>query len=375
MQTTVSSNQQGLDAVLIERLNKRIEHGAPNAQAALTRLMNEAVIARDFLEPIGVSVKNSGEEPRVTFNANGHVHLLMGGEAFTLANHAVGQVAEKLRIPTRYLRDLSNGNEWERKLAARILNEHSGWTDRKRMLIRAVGNEVRGVLSDSYKPMDSEILVKSFTEAAYAKGAQLVDGHMSDTKIFLEALMPQPIAVPTVNNGVAQMAFGIRFSTSDYGDGLLRVDSFMMRGVCLNGMVSESHIKKLHLGSRMPENFLFSKETYMYNAQANASAINDAVQYILSPENIREKAEQIQRASHLEIDAPSELRRVGAKKFSKEEFGEIEKVLINGDPADGLSGKSTMWKLINGITAYSRDIDPIRSRELQSIAGGLLATV
>lgn len=36
------------------------------------------------------------------------------------------------------------------------LKEHSGWTQRTRVLIRTVGSEVRGVLSGSYKRLNSK---------------------------------------------------------------------------------------------------------------------------------------------------------------------------------------------------------------------------
>jgi len=32
---------------------------------------------------------------------------------------------------TAYLRELARGNEWQKQLAATVLNEHSSWTERQ----------------------------------------------------------------------------------------------------------------------------------------------------------------------------------------------------------------------------------------------------
>ena len=63
---------------------------------------------------------------------------------FNLHGNAISQISEKMGIPAKYLRELSAGDVWQKQLCATILNEHSGWTERTRVLIRAVGMEVPG---------------------------------------------------------------------------------------------------------------------------------------------------------------------------------------------------------------------------------------
>lgn len=74
---------------------------------------------------------------------------------YSLHPHAVVQLPEKMNIPSKYLRQLSEGTEWQRQPATQILNEHSGWTERTRVLVRTVGNQVRGVWSDSCRRLNS----------------------------------------------------------------------------------------------------------------------------------------------------------------------------------------------------------------------------
>ena len=59
---------------------------------------------------------------------------------------------------------LVNGAPWQRGLAARILNDsfYNGGAGRARHLVRSVGGQVRGVLSDKYRRLDSRPLLEAF---------------------------------------------------------------------------------------------------------------------------------------------------------------------------------------------------------------------
>jgi hypothetical protein len=50
----------------------------------------------------------------------------------------------------------------------------------------------------------------------------------------------------------------------------------------------------------------------------------------------------------------------------------VNKVLMQNNPADGLQGSPTLWKLVNGMTAVARESKPERRRELEQIAGEML---
>ena len=58
-----------------------------------------------------------------------------------------------------------------------------------------------------------------------------------------------------------------------------------------------------------------------------------------------------------------------------EEGKGVEKLLMANRPDDGITGESTLWKLVQGITAHSRELEPRRSRDLQEIAGDLMNRV
>lgn len=369
--------QQGLNEVVMNKVQRMIEGKAVGVQQTMERLVNEGRIAQDFIAPLGVNLKRNDHSPVITFNGEGDQLMLNMPEGeFSLHNNAVGQLADRMGVPTRYLKQLAAGEPWQRSLAAQILNQHSDWTQRNRVLIRAVGMQVRGVLSDSYRRLNSVQILTAFVEAAAGQGAVVSDAYMNDTKVWAETILPEPIVIPTAKNGDVVIFAGARFSTSDYGDGAVDMRAFMLNGACLNGMVRESVMKQVHLGGRLPDNLSLSQRTYELDTRTTVSAVRDLTSGLFSADNIREKAYEIQGASEMEVDLEREIKKLTKDGgLLKAEGQEVEKLLMKNDPEDGVQGASTLWKLTQAITAHARTLTPERSRELHEISGHLLSRV
>ena len=368
--------QKGLNEVVINKVHKMIENRQSSINDTWTRLYSEGKIAQDFIAPIGVNLRANDRKPVITFGANGHVFMNMHDGQYSLHDNAVYQLADKMGIPARYLRDLASGDDWKKQLAAYVLNEHSGWTQRTRVLVRSVGNEVRGVLSDSYRRLNSIDIITGFVEEAGRQGAVVADAYMSDTKIFAETILPTPVTIPTKRNGDVIIFAGARFSTSDYGNGSVDMRAFLLNGVCLNGMVRESVMKQVHLGSKLPDNLQLSERTYELDTRTTVSAVRDLTRGLFGRDNILKKAIEIQGASEIEVDMDDELKRlVKSGSLLKNESDSVEKILMRNNPDDGVQGGATLWKLTSAITAHARELDQSRSRELHEISGALLNRV
>lgn len=370
--------QQGLNEVVMNKVQRMIEGKAVGVQATMERLMNEGKIAQDYIAPIGVNLKHKGERPVITFNgqAGSAVEMMMPEGSFSLHSNAVGQLADRMGIPTRYLKTLADGEPWQVSLAAEILNQHSDWTQRSRVLVRTVGTQVRGVLSDSYRRLNSVEILTAFVQEAAGQGAVISDAYMNDTKVWAETILPTPISIPTKNNGEVIIFVGARFSTSDYGDGAVDMRTFMLNGACLNGMVRESVMKQVHLGSRLPDSIALSKRTYELDTKTTVSAVRDLTKGLYSKDNIMQKAYEIQGASEIEVDFDRELKRLQSNgSILKAEQQEVEKLLMKNDPNDGVQGGATLWKLTQALTAHAREVSPERARELHEISGNLLSRV
>lgn len=368
--------QQGLNDVVTAKVQRMIDGKQQTVQQTLSRLIDEGKMAQDFIAPIGVEQRLKGAHPVISFTEQGHVLMSMPQGQFSLHSNAVGQLAEKMGVPSKYLRELSEGDQWQRRLATNILNEHSGWTSRTRVLVRSVGQEVRGVLSDSYRRLNSVQILTAFIEEAVKQSAVVCDAFMSDTKVWVETILPQPVCIPTRQNGEVVIYMGARFSTSDYGDGAVDMRAYLLNGACLNGMVRESVMKQVHLGSKLPDNLQLSERTYQLDTKTTMSAVKDLTGNLYSKENIMQKAVEIQNASEVNVDFDTELRKlVKNNKLLKAEGEQVQKLLMNNNPDDGVQGGATLWKLTQAITAHARELEPQRARELHEISGDLMMRV
>lgn len=374
--TTEPTLQQGLNEVVMNKVQRMIEGKAVGVQETMERLINEGKIAQDYIAPLGVELKRNDHNPVITFNGEGELTMNMPDGQFSLHANAIGQLADRMGIPQRYLRTLASGADWQIALAATMLNEHSGWTERSRVLVRAVGSQVRGVLSDSYRRLNSVEILTAFVQEASQQGAVISDAYMNDTKVWAETILPQPLVIPTAKNGDVVIFVGARFSTSDYGDGAVDMRSFMLNGACLNGMVRESVMKQVHLGSKLPDNLRLSQATYELDTKTTVSAVRDLTSGLFSRDTLMQKAYEIQGASEMDVDFDHELKRLTSNgTLLKSESNEVQKILMNNNPEDGVQGGATLWKLTQAITAHARELTPERSRELHEISGQLMNRV
>lgn len=368
--------QQGLNQVVINKVERMIEGKQQGVRATITRLLEEGKIAQDFIAPIGVNLRNKEHQPVISFQAQDRVQMNMPEGNFNLHGNAISQISEKMGVPAKYLRELSAGDAWQKQLCATILNEHSGWTNRTRVLIRAVGMEVRGVLSDSYRRLNAVDILTAFIKEARNRGAVVSDAYMNDTKVWCETILPTPIEIPTRKNGTVIIFAGARFSTSDYGNGSVDMRAFLLNGACLNGMVRESVMRQVHLGRCLPDSIDLSKKTYELDTKTTVSAVTDLTRGLYSRDTIMQKAIEIQGASEIDVDFDKELKGLVQRgALLKNEGREVEKLLMNNNPDDGVTGGATLWKLTQGITAFAREQEPERSRELHEISGQLMSRV
>lgn len=102
--------QQGLNQIVINKVQKMIEGKQQGVMATITRLLEEGKIAQDFIAPIGVNLRNEDRHPVITFQAEEQVQMNMPEGNFNLHGNAISQISEKMGIPAKYLRELSAGD-------------------------------------------------------------------------------------------------------------------------------------------------------------------------------------------------------------------------------------------------------------------------
>lgn len=358
---------RNLNEITRNRLAEMLKRGDIEAQEAIESVLRESEMQTDFLARLGQGMTSR-------FESNGRVYLDSPQGKFKLHDNAISQLANKYGIGTRFTRTLmESSNDWKRALIAHNLNEFSLNSGRQRFLMRAIDDEIRGVLSDRYKILDSKELASTFLNGALKRGARFAGGHNSGLNLYLEVVHPDTIMVDTEKNGAQELIFGGRLQTSDFGSGALKMSIFYMKAICLNGMMGTTLLNERHVGEKLPEGFNFKRETHDTYTKAMVLKMRDMTDDLFSEERIANEILKVQNASSVEIDAKKYMERLRKEsKLLKSEVEEAETVLIANKPEDGVEGESTLWKLTQAISAIARDKEPVRKRELFELAGELV---
>jgi hypothetical protein len=289
-----------------------------------------------------------------------------------LHRHALAQVAERAGMPETYLNRLL-ARPYGRQLVIDNLTTIYQKEEPSKYLVRSVGDEVRGVLSDSFRRMDSRPIIEAFAGECQAIGAVPVEGIAGDLRWSLRAILPM-VFQPSKKVGSEEfMAFGLALANSDFGVGALSLRIFALRVVCTNYAQLEESLRQVHLGKRLSDNIEFSEETYQLDTRTQVSAVKDLVRGSLSPAKVNETVALIGKALEERIDpkkAWEELPKQGLLK------GEVEKVkeIFNDGGVEMLPAGTTVARLSNAIGWFAKqpDILPERRLELETIAGQIL---
>lgn len=370
-----------LKEILQEKVVTKLRQNQNNHMHFVERIQNESQLLNDFVLPIG---KGSP----VSFEANGSVKMIVksGGDMhdeYGLHPHAVYQLGEKLipnnegRIAT-YLKNQTLMNEhWRNELVATILNTHSTNTKhRERVLVREIESEVRGVLSDHYRRLDTKHIFTSFINSVAKYETQVFDAFTDGLKSYIEVINPELVEIPFSNKEHTFVVFGSRISNSDFGDGALDLRSFIMQAVCINGLVTESKIREVHLGRKLPDDLQLSRDTYLYDSRTQASLVSDVVDNIFSVKSIAAYCNKIQDMEDYKVESmDNEIKRLQKVGVQKGEVEQMKEIFIKNDPNDGINGQNSLWKLAQGLSAVARDKDSRRKRELEEISGKLFERI
>lgn len=375
----------------VELLQRKIANELDRRRPAVLETMNmieqEGSMLKDYIVPIGGgngteinrhAVYQGGVSNRPFYTCDGpnNLSVVIDRKHYAVHDHALSQIAGRLDLPIKLVRKYLSGELWQRALLLELFNENTQKVKKKNALVRVVGGEVRSYLSDKYKRMNSIDIYAKFIAVAGQQGARLIDAHHDGIRGYVEAIMPTVMPLETEMNGIVPVIFGAQVSNSDHGDGALDAKGYFMDVRCMNGYVGKSFFRKTHMGSRLTDDIRYSEETYRLDTQAMVSAIGDVIDEIFSPEIIKENLEKVKRNASMEIDMQQELKMLPSISMHSgilvSEVEAIEKKLMDNNPADGVEGGASMWKLTQAMTAVANDIGGRRSREIQEIAYSLL---
>ncbi len=279
---------------------------------------------------------------------------------FTLNNWSGGQVASYTDIPKAYFDRIKDENP---KLLADNVNHGleqivkaapKGKPDGR--LVRVLDGKVRGFLSGRYRMLDAHDLLEATLPTLIKNNFEVLSSEVTERRLYLKTSTPK-VQGEVKKGDVVQ--YGVMISTSDVGAGSLRIEPFITRLVCMNGMVMETNFRKAHLGRNTIEaqvtEFL-SDNTKKLNDAAFFATVQDYLVGTMRPEIFEKEINKLREAANMpiknfDLEQVVELTMdaVGVKGENTKKS--ILHALASGNEGAGL----TKWGLINSFTRAAQD--------------------
>jgi hypothetical protein len=313
-----------------------------------------------------------GEESSIDLLPNGHeLRMKFGDRDFSVHPNALGQFADKGGMPWRYVSTLLSRGEWGHNLLVENLQTLAAkeLTER-RLLVRAVGGESRGILSDQFKRLDSKPILNALIGEFQSVGAVPVDGTATDTLTSLKAVLPM-VFEPVTGEC---LLYGVDWRNSDFGCGRNSLKIYFERLWCLNGATWQSVLNQVHLGKKLEDNIEYSNVTLQLDTMANISKMKDVVRYAFAPETIQKVLDGIRFANERQLSPKDAVAQLD--KLSKDEKAQTIE-LYNSPDVVNMPAGNTAYRLSNAVSwfANSSKVTAGRKLELQQVAGDLLGKV
>lgn len=318
--------------------------------------------AKDYIAPVQrlESVVDATHES----SPSGDVALsLINGERKTmhLSNWAHSQVATYTDIPKTYYDRVRQENPG---LLARNINHGlaiAGKDQKAARLVRTIDGKVTALLSPKYRRLDSFELMDAVLPTLLASDFQVESSEVTEKRTYIKAVTSKLEGEVKVGDPVR---FGLVVSNSDVGAGALRIEPLIYRLICKNGAISQSAIRKNHVGKSLlgdgdDINELLSDRTRELTDAAFWHQVRDVVQASMRPEIFEAELNKLREAAGIKITnfALDEVIELAASHVGVTNEGVKRSMLAylaNGADGAGL----TKWGLSNAFT-YAAQLDDV----------------
>jgi len=280
---------------------------------------------------------------------------------FPLTDWAHGQLADKLEIPRKYYEKMREAGKAE--LLAENVN---AWLNAKeRRLIRILDGKIRAILSDRYRTMDNyDIIFLALDEFKKKETIEIFRIDLTETMLYLKAV---DRTLTASIRGEDIVYGGIIIRNSEVGASALRVEPFILRRVCLNGLILEHSLKKIHLGRQTLEigEIDWSEETRELEDKALWSKIRDIIRATFDREIFEGWVKRLRESTWIGIEKPTEAVNNIVKHLGLNEEQKTQLLMHFSE--------KTKYGLINAITRTAREIENVDQQiRLEEFAGKIL---
>jgi hypothetical protein len=280
---------------------------------------------------------------------------------YSLTDWAHGQLADKLGIPRKYYQRMMDSGKL--RLLAENVNAWLGEGERR--LIRILDGRIRAILSDRYRMMDNyDLVFLALEEFKRKETVEIYRIDLTETMLYLKAI--DRTLADSVRDGDIVYG-GLIIRNSEVGASALRVEPFILRKVCSNGLILERSLKKIHLGRQTMEvgEIDWSEETRELEDRALWAKVRDIVRATFDKKIFQLWVEKLKESTKIEIKKPVEAVNniVGHLGLTEEQK---QKLLMH-------FSEPTKYGLINAITNLAGQTKNVEEQvKLEEFAGEIL---
>ncbi|MCA8937465.1 MAG: hypothetical protein KDB68_14815 [Planctomycetes bacterium] len=180
--------------------------------------------------------------------------LMVGGsDRYALREHAFGQLCSRLQVPARYAR------RCDHDLRARNINRWLREEDRD-VLLRLEGDQVRAVLSASYRPINHADILSWLADRL--GGDVPIRYELNEQYLDLQVVRESPV-YSLADHGREGLHRGLHLRNSEVGSARVQISTLVYRSICLNGLIlssgrwtySRRHVGKADVSDQVREAF------------------------------------------------------------------------------------------------------------------------
>ena len=324
----------------------------------LTQINEDTKNKRDYLVDLnGMQISASNN----TFPTLSVDHLTTG--EYQLTDNSLNQLCGRLEIGTRYI---SKCLPVSQELVNHNLNFWIKNHKQKELMLRTYDkepmNEVRAIMSNRYKRIDSDVVANSTLNKLMDMGAELKYSHYDRDTMNITAVLPK-LEGEVVEGDLVQG--GITITNSEIGGGSLVVKPFIYRLVCTNGMVAPEYLNQFyakHVGKMIID--IDNDDQW----KTIVSKMEQQLDLVANPELFKENLNKLKQATEQKIN--SHQIEVLAKNHG---LSDVERagVFERLNHYVGETFVTSKYDVANAITNIANDEEKSddRARFLQELGG------
>lgn len=329
-------------------------------ESVLTELERQARTKRDFRAP-----------RRLLKMSDQHQLMLSDIGTFGITNIGHEQLSARLNIPKEYYDRVRNSNK---ELLASNVNHWLENTADEINLVRTLDENVRGFLGPGYRPLDTISLMPIIIPLLKELEMEIRSIALTEKNFYLKVTTPKFRAEVKPGDVIE---FGTVFSNSENGYSSFSIEDFVLRLFCMNGAISETVLRRRHIGKRHREMLivmeeqqeLLSDEAKVADDKAFFLKVRDLARSRLTQENFEQLLDKLRGATKRDISNTETLIHEVQNKFDffNEDMKQIEILLHKHKDY-------TQYGLGNAVTSFAKsdEISYEKATELEKLGAQIM---